>query len=348
MVDRWFAGRYELHRQLGHGTFGEVWLAHDHNLSIQVAIKLIRNPASATAILKEASLLKSLEGERILRVSNADVFGDIAYVATEFAPGGSTEDRLREGGFLGIRPDLVVTWARQALVGLEACHRHRLIHRDIKPGNIFLTTDEWAALGDFGSAAPMDGRGLVPKGGDPLVLAPEMHLGEPGDVRADIYSMGVTMYRLMAGAWPIDDPSAAIFSSATRWPPQLRDRAPHVPEALSSIIRIAMARRPEDRYATPAEMNHDLGRLTLVSTWQPTVPHLRHVRCWVQRVSKHQTAHEVCLEEGVGSWEITTRRASGGRTRVLQHCADGIRPSELPVKLRRVFVALDRAVKLRT
>jgi Serine/threonine protein kinase len=106
--------------------------------------------------LAEARRLKALEGDRILRVHDVDIVedGDCAYLATELALG-SAEARLEDLGGVGVRPDLVVTWVRQALIGLSACHGQGFIHRDVKPGNVFLTGNEWAQLGDFGADQPI-------------------------------------------------------------------------------------------------------------------------------------------------------------------------------------------------
>lgn len=348
MTDVRFTRRYELRDRLGTGRFGEVWLAHDHNLGINVALKLIRNPSDATEAILEARRLKELESDRILRVLDADIVeaGDFAYVATELAAGGSTEDQLRAGGYIGLRPDHVVTWVRQTLIGLTAAHAHGFIHRDAKPGNIFLAGPERAALGDFGSAAPMDADGTVGHGGDPLVRAPEMLKSARSDVRADVYSMGVATYRLLTGRWPVEDPDFSVFKGAVlhaRYP-DLRDLAPHVPDALGRIVRRAMQVRSEDRFPTPAAMYGALGRLRLTSAWQPVTPHPGDLRCWIQHVTRGHTPHHVCVAQKGVQHSILTKRASGAQTRVLALCLDGVPKARLPRELRRAFGELDRAL----
>ena len=165
------------------------------------------------------------------------------------------------GGGVGVRPDLVVTWIRQALSGLEACHVHGFIHRDIKPANVFLQSPEWAQLGDFGAAALMDHLGTVGSGGDPLVRAPEMLKGGRIDVRADIYSLGVTLYRLLTGECPVEEPGSWADLKrrvSTADYVDIRGMAPHVPLALALIVRKAMALRAEDRYSSAQDMQHQL------------------------------------------------------------------------------------------
>ena len=342
-----FPARYERRDLLGTGQSGEVWSAYDRYLDIVVALKLLRDPTDATGVILEASRLKALEGDRILRVSDVGIEHDIAYLATELAAGGSAEDRLREDGYRGIRPDLVVTWARQALVGLRVCHEHGFIHRDVKPGNIFLAGSEWAAIGDFGAAAVMDENGRVPHGGDPLVRAPEMIKGALGDVRSDIYSMGVTLYRLLTGTWPAEHPEWQIFRAAVTSGDHVdvRDAAPHVPDMLARCVRRALQVRAADRYQTPAELNEDLGRLRLDSAWEPQEPHPGHARCWIQSVRKNSTSHSVCLSGQESDFMIDARRRTGAGTRVTTLCSTDGRAARVPTRLRHVFMTLDKVAK---
>lgn len=342
-----FPARYERRDLLGTGQSGEVWSAYDRYLDIVVALKLLRDPTDATGVILEASRLKALEGDRILRVTDVGIEHDIAYLATEIAAGGSAEDRLRDNGYRGLRPDLVVTWARQALVGLRVCHEHGFIHRDVKPGNMFLAGMEWAAIGDFGSAAVMDANGRVPHGGDPLVRAPEMIQGAPGDIRSDMYSMGVTLYRLLTGAWPTENPDWPAFRAAVTSGDHvdLRDAAPHVPDLLARFVRRALQVRVADRYQTSAELHEDLGRLRFDSAWEPQEPHPGHSRCWIQHVHKRPTVHAVCLSGQESAFTIEARRRTGAGTRVTSLCTTDGRASRLATRLRHVFVTLDRLAR---
>jgi serine/threonine-protein kinase len=344
-MDTRFERRYMRLEPLGSGEHGEVWRAHDNNLGIDVALKLIHDSNDAAEAIPEAKRLKELEGDRILRVHDVDIVegGDFAFLATELALA-STEDGLQQLGEVGVRPDLVVTWVRQGLVGLSACHAHGFIHRDVKPANIFLTGPEWACLGDFGSAAPMDANGTVRHGGDPLVRAPEMIKGARADVRADVYSMGVTLYRLLTGSWPVVDPDWATFRRrvTTGDYVDVRDVAPHVPVALARVLRQAMSISADDRFATALAMHDALARLRLRSVWQPEPPSATGVRRWLQSAGPRDTVHRVTVTPAGKRFVVETRRATGAETRVAALCATDVRGSEVPRVVRRVVTALDR------
>lgn len=302
------------------------------------------SPASRRRHAGEARL-KSLEGERILRVHDIDVVqeADFAFIATELAVG-STEDELAHRGGLGIRPDRVVTWVRQALSGLDACHVHGFIHRDVKPSNIFLQGAEWAQLGDFGAAGLIDKMGTVGPGGDPLIRAPEMLKGDRVDLRGDIYSMGVTLHRLLTGEWPVEEPGS--------WPElkrrvtggdyiDVRVLAPHVSLPLAFIVRKAMSLKPADRYSSAHEMEIDLARLALQSVWQPAAP-ASDVREWTQIAGpKGATVHRVTVTRNLAGFDIETRRVGGAGTRVLALCKPEVKRAALTARLHRIFKVLD-------
>lgn len=202
-----FATRYELIEQIGDGRFGEVWRAYDQHLKVELAVKLLKAGSDEVIAYREASMLMGLEGEHILRVMNADRFRDIPYIATRLAEAGSTEDQLQTAWPAGVRFDRVVTWGRDALIGLSACHDHGLVHRDAKPANVFLDRHDRAALGDFGVAQEMGLDGKVAPGGDPQVRSPEMMKGGRGGERSDIYSIGVSLYDWSRGRGPMRIPT---------------------------------------------------------------------------------------------------------------------------------------------
>lgn len=332
-------GRYQLGSRLGEGWFGEVYAAHDLYLDYDLAIKLLRKgPGEATSLLREGAYLKALESPYILRVENADIVADIGYLATQLAVAGSTEDHLQPEG---MAPDRVLPLMRQALIGLRACHEYGLIHRDIKPANIFLHDRDRVALGDFGAAERMDERGRVPVGGDPRLRPPEMLRGGEGSVRSDIYSAGVTMYRLLTGSWPVewsDDFAALRARVVGREFEDLAVLAPHVPWTLVHTVRRAMEGNPTDRFSSAEEMGLALGRVDLGRRWARMPAHPGHAFCWVDAPGG-SPAREVCLVEVGQKYSISTRRTTGGRSRITQLCIDDVVAARLPAALRRVFTA---------
>lgn len=326
--------------QIGRGTFGRVWLATDRNQGRDVALKTFGPRSPAVRAYTEATALTALEGEHVLRVYNADTSDDIPYLATRVARLGSTEDVLKVNP-LGIPPDIVVSWIRQALVGMGACHASGLVHRDVKPGNVFLDSDELALLGDFGLVHRIDALGQVPAEGTVLTMAPEMWEHGKGDTRSDLYSMGVTVYRLLTGKWPIEADTVeelkGLVLAGTYEP--LRDAAPHVSRRLASRVERAMARAPQDRYQDWREMHDDLGRPGVVAgVWRPSTPHAGHDACWTEVRRASGLLHSVCvMPDGARTFEVETRRTAGAKTRVGDHCHSGVPRSRLPTVLRRAF-----------
>lgn len=339
MIGSLFAQRYQVESQLGGSS--NVWVATDTNQDMQVALKVFDPGAPTIHAYGEAQLLTALEGEHILRVYNADTYVDIPYIATRIARLGSTEDYLSRHPE-GVRPDLVVSWARQALVGLGACHDRALVHRDIKPANIFLDSEHHALLGDFGLAHPIDGQGRVPWEGTPLAMAPEMWENNEGTTVSDIYSMGVAIYRLITGGWPLYADSRAAFRPlvlAGRYP-RVRDAAPHVTRRLAARIEKAMALDPADRYQGWREMHEDLAQIDLVrDVWQRIDAHSGHRSCWLElRRSGGGTLRELCvLPDGSGAFAIDVRRASGSKSRIHALSRPPVGAAALTVELRRVF-----------
>ena len=340
MEGKLVAGRYELQRHLGTGEFGDVWVAHDRNLGHEVALKLLPANIDSVVVYQEATMLMTLAGEHVLPVYNADRYDDVPYIATKVAAG-TAEDELATHPH-GLRPDLAVTRTLQALVGLESCHGHGLIHRDVKPANIFLLRPDWAALGDFGAAYQMDRAGQVPPGGDPRVRSTEMMKGGRGDVMSDIYSMGVTLYRLLTGEWPYQHPDwpelkRLVTTGDCR---DLRDLSPHVTNALARRVRRAMAVDRRERYQSAKEMHVDLATVDMGRLWQPMVPHPGHRACWSEEPVDRRTPHAICVVSSGPRFAIETRRATGARSRIAAACLDNLRERRVPVELRRIFALL--------
>jgi serine/threonine protein kinase len=337
-----FAGRYEtIGVPLGRGVFGTVWRARDHNLDVEVALKLFRRGAPVIHAYGEARLLILLAGDQILPVLNADIADDIPFIATRVAALGSTEDEMTRTWPRGVPPDRAVTWMRQALVGLGSTHGHRLLHRDIKPANIFLDDLDHAMLGDFGVAALMDGAGRATAHGDLLVRPPEMIQHNLADVRSDIYSAGVTLYRLLSGHWPFagaTDPELAEAIIAGR-PPRLRDLAPHVSKRLAARVERAMAPDPARRYESAAQMHAALAQHDLAPrSWRRVDFHTGHPGCWLDGDAGKEAVLGVCVVDGGdGTFSIDTHRVTGAKTHLRDYCFQGAKPGELAKVLRSVF-----------
>lgn len=336
MIGTLFAKRYSIRGFLGKGGNGEVWLADDQNTGRRVALKLFPAGSMTIHAYHEARVLTSIANDNVLRVFNADTFIDVPYIATEVAAAGTTEDRAAAAPGLGLPAPLVVRWLRHCLVGLDACHAMNLVHRDVKSSNLFLNADDWALLGDFGIAHPVDAQGRVPAGGTPVTTPPEMLSSGFLTKVSDVYAVGVTGYRLLTGSWPFDgatipDVHRAIADRAYR---PLRDAAPHISRRLAERIERAMAADPAARHQTAMALHSDLGSPGLVGrVWQRQTPHAGHVACWLE-LSPPGAGHEVCLSDH-GSLSVDTHFVSGRR--ISAHCRTGVRPAELSRRLRQVF-----------
>lgn len=332
-----FAERYHLLDVLGSGSNGEVWRATDANRGhMEVALKRFKPGQPSILAYEEAAALTKLESDHILRVHNADTFEDVPYIATAVAA--STAERELRASPLGLPPDVVLAWTRHLLIGLGICHDFGLVHRDVKPANVFIDHHGRALLGDFGLARADHGDG-VPIAGTPLIRAPELFGAGFATRQSDIWAVGVTMYRLLTGDWPFLTSRDVVNRDFVR----LRDAAPHVPRRFADRIERALRMDPLDRFESAAAMNQQLGAVGLVPrAWTPRDPHLGHEGCWVERADGW-TGLDVCLLSDGATFAIEVRRATATRPRVTAWCRSGVRLADVSRTLQETFAQLSRA-----
>jgi serine/threonine protein kinase len=285
--------RYEVVRPLGQGANGAVYEVYDHNTQQTSALKLMLtfDPSAPWA---EAHMLSGLEGEFLLPIRNADVEGGLPFLVTPVARHGATADKITPN--VGVPVPQAVRWTRQATQGIARIHDLGLLHNDIKPDNIFIDDDGDALVGDLGLASLIDITGHGHFAGTPTTMAPEVatigatilqpdwHFHRPTSVASDIYSLGATLYWLLAGHPPHHhptDPFAAMAAVAAGPPTDLLVTAPHVPQGLRDIVNTALARKPSDRYPNAAAFAAALGRRTTAKrTWTRNSPHPGHTACF--------------------------------------------------------------------
>ena len=284
-------GKYRLCKELGRGGMGVVYLAYDERLQRQVALKVMlpRVAADATArerFLREARAAARISSDHVVSVFEADEIDGTPCIAMQYLEGCSLAQHLARQGPLAISE--VMRIGREAALGLAAAHRLGLVHRDIKPGNLWLegataarcpasATGGRVKVLDFGLARPIldeSGAELTGSGavvGTPAYMAPEQGMAQPLDGRADLFSLGCVLYRLCTGKLPFDRPSlmATLTAIATEEPTPVQKLNPDVPEALADLIHRLLAKKPEDRPAGASAVAGELARLLAAATGTP-------------------------------------------------------------------------------
>jgi eukaryotic-like serine/threonine-protein kinase len=255
--------RYRLIERIGTGGMGEVWKAHDGRLDRIVAVKMLLRSALGSLsddtgrerFRREALTLSRLSHAGIATVFDFGAEGDHDFLVMEFVAGGTLESRLREGPLPLVQ---IQSLGAEVADALEDAHRHGVLHRDLKPGNIALTTDGRAKILDFGLALLLSGdavTGRLTQAGTVMgslaYMAPEQLAGEEEDPRTDVYALGVTLFELATRQRPFaqDRPQALMFAIINTPAPSLRSLRP---EATADFDRLIASCLEKDRWRRPA------------------------------------------------------------------------------------------------
>jgi serine/threonine protein kinase/WD40 repeat protein len=282
-------GQYLLLERLGQGGMGEVFKARHRVLDRLVALKIIRaeyvnHPDAVERFRRECRAAGRLSHPNIVAVQHADQVGDVHFMAMEYLEGQDLGRLLKEHGALP--PGEACEYVRQAALGLQHAHEQGMVHRDVKPANLMRTTGGVVKVLDLGLARlrvttdPQVGRGLeaAPQQdltragsimGTPDYIAPEQATGDSAgaDIRADVYSLGCTLFHLLTGRPPFAGKTVheKIAARLTQPPPRADEARPGLPVGLSAVVLRMMQQDPAARHQTPGEVAAALARYCQVA-----------------------------------------------------------------------------------
>jgi WD40 repeat protein len=259
--------RYRIVAQLGSGGMGAVFKAEHLLMRRIVALKVVgqlsrEKPGVLERFLQEVKAAAHLTHPNIVTAYDADQAGDLHFLVMEYVEGSSLAQLVKAGGPLPIIQ--ACEYVRQAAEGLQYAHEKGMVHRDVKPHNLMLTTAGRVKILDFGLARFVsegnEAEGLTEPGmamGTPDYIAPEQAMdAHSADIRADIYSLGCTLYHLLAGLPPFTKgtPMQKIMSHVQEPPPSLSTARPEAPPELVAVLDRMLAKDPAKRFQTPAEV----------------------------------------------------------------------------------------------
>jgi eukaryotic-like serine/threonine-protein kinase len=260
-------GRYRVVRKLGSGGMADVYLAEDQELGRRVAIKILNDRFANDELFverfrREAKNAAGLSHSNIVSIYDRGETDGTYYIAMEYMDGRSLKELIVRDT---VPVPVAIAYTRQILAALRFAHRHGIVHRDVKPHNVLVDPEGRLKVTDFGIAragpSQMTEAGAII--GTAQYLSPEQARGAPVDQRSDLYSLGVVLYELLTGVVPFtgDTPVEIAMKHLSAVPEPPSRKRPDVPRELDLVVLRALAKNPEDRYASADEMDADLARV---------------------------------------------------------------------------------------
>jgi serine/threonine-protein kinase len=252
-------GKYKILSTIGSGGFGTVYLAEDTWIDKKVALKVPhKQGVDFGELLREPRLLASLNHPNIVGILTAEKQENVFFIVMEFVPGETLESIIAREGALDLPRALDYT--AQICNAVDHAHRQGVLHRDLRPSNVLVSDSGLVKVADFGTSRFLEiaahGTTVI---GSPPYMAPEQFQGK-AVFASDVYSLGVTMYQMMTGELPYDNPTPADLDRLMRGDlvtaPRLKN--PKIPRAISDIILRAMAPEVHARYQRAGELLEDL------------------------------------------------------------------------------------------
>jgi hypothetical protein len=267
-------GQYVIRDQLGQGGMGAVYLAEHETLRRRVALKVLSKadaagPAGVERFMREARSAAALDHPNIVRLFDVGRQGSLHYLVMEYVDGQTLEQVLTRGP---IPCGRAAEYIAQAAAGLQHAYEKGFVHRDIKPANLMLARNGTIKILDMGLARSYDGGDrlteLLDQGvilGTADFISPEQAINSPDvDTRSDVYSLGATFYALVTGRPPFEgNTTQKLLQHQMREAPLLNELDPTFPDGLADVVAVMMAKRPEDRFQTPAEV------IAALAPWVP-------------------------------------------------------------------------------
>jgi eukaryotic-like serine/threonine-protein kinase len=337
MVGDVLVDRYELEELVGSGGMSSVYRAHDKVLERKVALKVLHATLAdqedcVERFRREARMVAGLQHQNIVGVIDRGEDDGCPFIVLEFVGGRNLKQLVEREGPLPFERALEL--GMQIARGLAFAHANGFVHRDVKPQNVLLNGDGEAKVTDFGIARSLDLKHGVTQTGTVLgtsdYIAPEQAQGQQVDEHTDIYSLGIVLYEMLTGEVPFagDNFVAVAMQHINETPPRVSERRPDVPPRLDAAVARALAKQPDDRFATMNDLGRELeacldelragsaGSETVVRSPAPKVRKARTPRLHVRRPRRRPATPALLVAIGlaaaVAALAIALARENGG------------------------------------